>query len=61
MKRARAAAPMRASATQSPRTAQRPPRYPNPVLDADFPDPATLRGDNGYTYVYATQGRGANI
>jgi arabinan endo-1,5-alpha-L-arabinosidase len=30
--------------------------YANPVLDLDFPDPATLTTPNGTTYVYATQG-----
>ena len=30
--------------------------YTNPVLDLDFPDPATLTAADGMTYVYATQG-----
>ena len=30
--------------------------YSNPVLDLDFPDPATLSMPDGSTYVYATQG-----
>jgi arabinan endo-1,5-alpha-L-arabinosidase len=30
--------------------------YENPVLDADFPDPAVLKAADGYYYVYATQG-----
>jgi arabinan endo-1,5-alpha-L-arabinosidase len=30
--------------------------YVNPVLDSDFPDPAVLRGSDGYYYAYATQG-----
>ena len=30
--------------------------YANPVLDVDFPDPATLSTRAGATYVYATQG-----
>src|SRR5436305_7833815 len=30
-------------------------RYRNPVIDADFPDPAVLRAADGYYYVYATQ------
>ena len=30
--------------------------YANPVLDLDFPDPATLTTPSGTTYVYATQG-----
>ena len=32
------------------------PHYANPVLDLDFPDPATLTAPDGTTYVYATQG-----
>lgn len=32
------------------------PTYTNPVLDLDFPDPATLTLPDGTTYVYATQG-----
>jgi arabinan endo-1,5-alpha-L-arabinosidase len=31
--------------------------YANPVLDADFPDPAVLRAEDGFYYAYATQGR----
>jgi arabinan endo-1,5-alpha-L-arabinosidase len=30
--------------------------YRNPVLDSDFPDPAVIRADDGFFYVYATQG-----
>jgi arabinan endo-1,5-alpha-L-arabinosidase len=30
--------------------------YANPVLDADFPDPAVLRAEDGFYYAYATQG-----
>ena len=30
--------------------------YANPVIDADFPDPAVLKAKDGYYYVYATQG-----
>jgi len=29
--------------------------YCNPVLDADFPDPAIVHADDGYFYAYATQ------
>jgi arabinan endo-1,5-alpha-L-arabinosidase len=29
--------------------------YQNPVLDADFPDPAIIRASDGLYYVYATQ------
>ena len=32
------------------------PNYANPVIDSDFPDPATLTTRDGTTYVYATQG-----
>jgi arabinan endo-1,5-alpha-L-arabinosidase len=32
--------------------------YANPVLDADFPDPASLKAPDGFYYVYATQGGG---
>lgn len=39
-------------ATVAPPTA----RYVNPVIDADFPDPAVVRADDGTFYVYATQG-----
>lgn len=28
----------------------------NPVLDANFPDPASIKAPDGYYYVYATQG-----
>ena len=35
--------------------------YANPVLDADFPDPAVLRAGDGFYYAYATQGNGTNI
>ena len=35
--------------------------YANPVLDTDFPDPAVLKARDGFHYVYATQGNGANI
>jgi arabinan endo-1,5-alpha-L-arabinosidase len=30
-------------------------RYTNPVLDADFPDPAVILAGDGYYYAYATQ------
>ena len=29
--------------------------YANPVLDADFPDPAVIRAPDGFYYAYATQ------
>jgi arabinan endo-1,5-alpha-L-arabinosidase len=39
--------------------------YANPVIDADFPDPAVLKAPDGFTYAYATQterdGRWVNI
>ena len=31
--------------------------YQNPVLDTDFPDPASLRGRDGIYYAYGTQGQ----
>jgi arabinan endo-1,5-alpha-L-arabinosidase len=37
-----------------------PATYVNPVIDADFPDPAVLKAEDGFFYVYATQsGAGA--
>jgi arabinan endo-1,5-alpha-L-arabinosidase len=42
-----------------------PATYANPVLDADFPDPAVIRAGDGFYYAYATQtqrgGRWLNI
>jgi arabinan endo-1,5-alpha-L-arabinosidase len=35
-----------------------PATYSNPVLDADFPDPAVLKAPDGFHYAYATQGGG---
>jgi arabinan endo-1,5-alpha-L-arabinosidase len=35
--------------------AQSLPPHSNPVLDADFPDPAVIRASDGYYYAYATQ------
>jgi arabinan endo-1,5-alpha-L-arabinosidase len=32
--------------------------YANPVIDADFPDPAILKAGDSFYYVYATQGGG---
>src|SRR3954466_11580683 len=29
--------------------------FANPVLDADFPDPAVLRASDGFYYAFATQ------
>jgi arabinan endo-1,5-alpha-L-arabinosidase len=41
------------------------PTYANPVLDADFPDPAVLKAPDGFYYAYATQtereGRMVNV
>ena len=34
-----------------------PARFTNPVIDADFPDPALIRAPDGYYYAYATQTR----
>lgn len=45
--------------TTSPKpTAQ---QYVNPVLDADFPDPAVLRAGDGSYYAYATQTTGLRV
>lgn len=35
--------------------AQTPAPHSNPVLDADFPDPAVIRAPDGFYYAYATQ------
>lgn len=35
--------------------------YTNPVLDADFPDPALMRAPDGFHYAYATQGGEAGM
>ncbi|MGZ2410722.1 arabinan endo-1,5-alpha-L-arabinosidase [Sphingomonas sp. F9_3S_D5_B_2] len=41
------------------------PEFTNPVIDADFPDPAIIRAPDGYYYAYGTQtqrdGRWINI
>ncbi len=42
-------------------TGRTPATYANPVLDADFPDPAVLTASDGFHYAYATQGSGRNI
>ncbi len=36
-------------------------QYQNPVLDADFPDPAVTRASDGYYYAYATQTTGRRV
>lgn len=38
-----------------PARGEAPASYPNPVLDADFPDPAVIRAPDGHYYAYATQ------
>jgi arabinan endo-1,5-alpha-L-arabinosidase len=38
-----------------------PTEYKNPVLDADFPDPAVVRASDGSYYAYATQTSGLRI
>ena len=48
-----AALGLQACATPAPPAA--PAVYANPVLDADFPDPAVLRASDGFYYAYATQ------
>ena len=35
--------------------------YTNPVLEANFPDPTVIRGEDGMFYAYATQGRAGDI
>lgn len=40
----------------SGRTGDDMPKIVNPVIDANFPDPAALKAPDGYYYVYATQG-----
>ena len=39
----------------TPSTNLQPRSYCNPVLDADFPDPAVIRAADGFYYAYATQ------
>src|SRR3954468_16293939 len=34
---------------------EHPSSYVNPVLDADFPDPAVILAPDGFYYAYATQ------
>src|SRR4051794_668866 len=41
--------------TASPLPASRQGTYVNPVLDADFPDPAVILAPDGFYYAYATQ------
>jgi arabinan endo-1,5-alpha-L-arabinosidase len=36
-------------------------QYVNPVLDADFPDPAVVRASDGFYYAYATQTTGVRL
>jgi arabinan endo-1,5-alpha-L-arabinosidase len=36
-------------------------QYVNPVLDADFPDPAVVKASDGFYYAYATQTTGLRI
>jgi arabinan endo-1,5-alpha-L-arabinosidase len=36
-------------------------QYMNPVLDADFPDPAVVRASDGFYYAYATQTTGVRL
>jgi len=45
----------RAAATVPVALEPSPARYTNPVLDADFPDPAVILAPDGYYYAYATQ------
>lgn len=43
------------SCAPAPHLARSPEVYVNPVLDRDFPDPAVLRGADGWIYAYATR------
>jgi arabinan endo-1,5-alpha-L-arabinosidase len=43
----------------APQATRKAATYSNPVLDADFPDPAALKAPDGFYYAYATQGSGA--
>src|SRR4051794_13465954 len=58
-----AGVPGSAATPEVPASAAR--MYINPVLDADFPDPAVIQASDGYYYAYATQtllnGRWINI
>jgi arabinan endo-1,5-alpha-L-arabinosidase len=49
------------SAEQLSDTASGTGTYVNPVLDADFPDPALLHAGDGFYYAYATQTLGGSI
>jgi arabinan endo-1,5-alpha-L-arabinosidase len=53
------------SSCAAPAAQDLPATYANPVLDADFPDPAVLRAPDGFYYAYATQsereGRSINL
>lgn len=35
--------------------------YTNPVMDFDMPDPTVISADDGYFYLYATEGHGYSI
>ncbi len=49
------AAPLLSTCLARPAGAPAAAVYANPVLDADFPDPAVIRAADGYYYAYATQ------
>ena len=55
---AAAVATLNGCATPPPAGPDRPTTYANPVLDADFPDPAVLKAPDGFYYAYGTQGGG---
>jgi arabinan endo-1,5-alpha-L-arabinosidase len=44
-----------AEPADGPNTAVAAQTYVNPIIDADFPDPAIIHADDGYYYAYATQ------
>ncbi|AHG91997.1 glycoside hydrolase family 43 [Gemmatirosa kalamazoonensis] len=55
MSRIALGAALAAAVACTPVRQQAPATYANPVLDADFPDPAVLRASDGWYYVYGTQ------
>ena len=52
---AAALAAVSASACTTPEATRTAATYVNPVLDADFPDPAVILAPDGFYYAYATQ------
>ena len=58
-------APLLAALAACATPSAEPTTYANPVLNADFPDPAVVRAPDGWVYAYATQterdGRNVNV